>query len=197
MPCLTHTSLIRVRLFANLYATRPTPHGRRTEPGRRQSFRRERIRGVTILELVIVLFAIGVILGLTLPLASSLAGRFKVGSARDVFVNYYARARATAVQYGREARLHIDAVDREFWVEVDTGVPGATATDTIGAVLNVAREYGGVTMFSPRQILCFDSRGLPFTGGAGCETHDATIVFARAGKEDTVEFSLGGTVIRR
>lgn len=153
-------------------------------------------RGFTLLELVMVMLVIGVLLGLTLPFASGLAGRFKVGSARDVFVNTYARARAAAVQFGREGRLHIRADQGEFWVEVDTGVPGAMAADTIGLVMNVRRDYGGVTMFSPRQQLCFDSRGLAYSGGA-CEPHDAIIVFSRMDRADTVQLSLGGTVVRR
>ena len=182
--------------LANLQVTRRAS-GRPTVRVDGTPRRAESQKGVTLLELVIVLFAIGVILGLSLPLASSLAGRFKVGSARDVFVNYYARARATAVQYGREARLHIDAADKLFWVEVDTGVPGAVATDTVGHVLDVAHEYGGVTIFSAKQVLCFDARGLPYTGDPQCESHDATVVFERLDKTDTVKLSLGGTVVKR
>lgn len=152
--------------------------------------------GVTLLELVMVIFVVGLVLGLTLPLASSLASRFRAGSARDVFVNYYARARAAAIQYGRAGRLHIDAANARFWVEVDTGQPGAMAPDTIGLLSDVRRDYGGVTMFSARQLLCFDSRGLPFTGGS-CEPHDASIIFQRADRADTVQLSLGGTVVKK
>jgi hypothetical protein len=143
-----------------------------------------------------VMLVVAVLLGMTLPLASALAGRFRVGSARDVFINTYARARAVAVQFGREGRLHIQAARGEFWVEVDTGVPGAVAADTIGTVVNLRRDYGGVTMFSPKQTLCFDARGLAYEGGV-CESHDAMIVFSRADRADTVQLSLGGTVVRR
>jgi prepilin-type N-terminal cleavage/methylation domain-containing protein len=160
-------------------------------PRRPRSF-----HGFTLLELVMVMLVIAVLLGLTLPLASALAGRFKVGSARDVFINTYARARAVAVQFGREGRLNIRADRGEFWVEVDTGVPGAMAADTIGPLVNVTRDYGGVAMYSPRQVLCFDSRGLSYAAGA-CEPHDAIIVFARMDRADTVQLSLGGTVVRR
>jgi type II secretory pathway pseudopilin PulG len=152
--------------------------------------------GITLLELVMVMLVIAVLFGLTLPMLSALAGRFKVGSARDVFINTYARARIAAVQFGREGRLHIRADQGLFWVEVDTGVPGAIAADTIGHVVNVRREYGGVTMYSPRQRLCFDARGLAYSGGT-CEPHDALIVFARLDRADTVQLSLGGTVVRR
>jgi hypothetical protein len=142
------------------------------------------------------MLVVAVLLGLSLPLASALAGRFKVGSARDAFVNTYARARAVAVQYGREARLHI-AIDRgEFWVEVDTGVPGAAAADTIGRVVRLPLEYAGVSMFTTKDTLCFDARGLAFAGG-GCNTHDAIVTFARWDRVDTVQLSLGGTVVRR
>lgn len=143
-----------------------------------------------------VVIVIGVMLGLSLPIASALAGRFKIGSARDAFVNTYARARAAAVQYGREGRLEIRAAQGKFWVEVDTGGPGAMAADTIGRVVDVYSEYSGVTIFSPKQVLCFDSRGLAYSAGV-CEPHDAEIIFTRVDRADTVQLSLGGTVVRR
>ncbi len=142
------------------------------------------------------MLVIGLLLGLSLPLVSALSGRFKVGSARDSFVNMHARARAAAVQYGREGRLNIRAERGEFWVEVDTGVAGALRADTVGRVVNVKEQYGGVTMFAVRQVLCFDSRGLAYAAGA-CEPHDAIIVFSRGDRADTVQLSLGGTVVRR
>jgi hypothetical protein len=143
-----------------------------------------------------VMFVISVLLGLSLPLASAWAGRFKVGSARDAFVNTYARARSAAVQYGREGRMKIQASSGKFWVEVDTGVRGASAADTIGRVVNLPAEYTGVTMFSPVQELCFDSRGLAYSAGT-CEPHAVYITFSRADRVDTVQLSLGGTVVRR
>ncbi|NIR42603.1 MAG: hypothetical protein GWN99_01825 [Gemmatimonadetes bacterium] len=144
-----------------------------------------------------VMFVIALLLALSFPLVSAVSGRFKVGSARDVFVNTHARARAAAVQFGREARLRIDIGSGQFWVEVDTGVPPSLAVDTIGPVVDVARDYGGVTMYSPKQKLCFDARGLAFSGADGCEPHDAVITFARMDRVDTVQLSLGGTVVKR
>ena len=149
-----------------------------------------------MLELAMVMLVIAIILGLSLPLASSLTGRFRINSARDAFVNTHARARAAAVQYGREGRLHIRGDLGHFWVEVDTGVAGARVPDTIGRVVNIKREYAGVMMYSPRQILCFDSRGLAYESGV-CEPHDATVIFSRLDRADTVQLSVGGTVIRR
>jgi hypothetical protein len=142
------------------------------------------------------MLVIAVLLGLSLPLASAVTGRFKVGSARNAFANTYARARAAAVQYGREGRLHIRVDQGQFWVEVDTGVPGAMLADTIGRVVHLSTEYSGVTMFSPKDTLCFDARGLAYSGGA-CDTHDAIITFSRWDRVDTVQLSLGGTIVRR
>jgi type II secretory pathway pseudopilin PulG len=188
--------LILSGIFANLLI--PRPMSWRREAAARQDTPRQVkcCRGITLLELVMVMMVIALLLGLSLPLASALAGRFRVGSARDAFVNTHARARAAAVQFGREGRLHIAADRGQFWVEVDTGVPGAMATDTIGKVVNVAAEYGGVTLFSPRRVLCFDARALAYSGGV-CEPHDAIIEFARMDRVDTVQLSLGGSVIRR
>jgi len=188
--------LIFAGIFANFIV--PRPMSWRRDAAAQQDVPRQLkcCRGITLLELVMVMTVIALLLGLTLPLASALAGRFRVGSARDAFVNTHARARAVAVQFGREGRLHIAADRGQFWVEVDTGVPGAMATDTIGMVVNVTKEYGGVTLFSPRRVLCFDSRGLAYSGGV-CEPHDAVIEFARMDRVDTVQLSLGGSVIRR
>ncbi len=144
-----------------------------------------------------VMFVISLMLALSFPLATALAGKFRVGSARDVFVNTYARTRAVAVQFGREARLKIDISKGEFWVEVDTGMPPALATDTIGSVVNVRRDFGGVTMYVEKQQLCFDARGLAYWGADGCESHDAIITFSRMNRTDTIQLSLGGTIIRR
>ncbi len=182
-------------IFANLIVPRPMSW-RRDAAVQDTPRRLECRRGLTMLELAMVMLVIAIMLGLSLPLVTALAGRFRVGSARDAFVNTYARARATAVQYGRDGRLHIRADRGQFWVEVDTGVPGALAADTIGRVVNLAAEYGGVTMYSPKQVLCFDSRGLAYSGGV-CESHDAIITFSRASRVDTVQLSLGGTVVRR
>jgi hypothetical protein len=63
-------------------------------------------------------------------------------------------------------------------------------------VVNIGREYSGVTMYSPRQVLCFDSRGLAYESGV-CEPHDAAVVFNGLDRADTVQLSVGGTVIRR
>ncbi len=175
------------------------PSSRRARHGTKRCIPRqlECSRGLTLVELVMVLFVISLMLALSFPLFTSLAGRFRVGSARDVFVNTYARTRAAAVQFGRESRLRIDVSSGRFWVEVDTGYPPALATDTIGTVVDVARDYGGVTMFTAKQKLCFDARGLTYSGADGCETHDAVITFSRLSRTDTVQLSLGGTVVRR
>lgn len=140
------------------------------------------------------MLVIAILFGMTLPLASALAGRFRLGSARDAFVNTHARARSAAIQYGRTARFHIEAERSRFWIEVDTGRAGSIAADTIGQVIDIRRDYGGVTMFAPRRILCFDSRGLAYLGGA-CESHDAMVTFERQDRVDTVRLSLGGTVV--
>lgn len=183
-------------VFANFNMTSPVSCSRKVMAVPVSSRSHRGRNGFTALELVMVMLVIGILLGLTVPIASSLQGRFKAGSARDVFINTYARARAAAIQFGREGRLHMKATEGRFWVEVDTGVAGAVATDTLGVVVDVKRDYGGVTMFTPRQVLCFDSRGLAYSGGA-CEPHDAIIVFARMDRADTVQLSLGGTVVRR
>ena len=82
-------------------------------------------------------------------------------------------------------------------MEVDTGTPPALATDTIGTVVDVARDYGGVTMYvEDTDELCFDARGLAYSGD-NCDPHDVYVTFSRLDRADTVQLSLGGTVVRR
>jgi Tfp pilus assembly protein FimT len=153
---------------------------------------------MTLLELAMTMLVVAVLLALSVPLASAVLGRFKVGSARDAFVNTYARARAAAVQYGREGRLHLETGRGQFWVEVDTGMPGATRADTIGRVVQLGEEYAGVTMQTELGVdtLCFDARGLAYAGG-GCDSHGTFIYFSRLDRVDTIQLSIGGTVVRR
>jgi len=117
-------------------------------------------------------------------------------SARDEFVMTYARARAAGVQYDRVARLCIEAAAGRFWVEVDTGVPGAAMADTMGRVVDLAVEYPDVDMAAAADTLCFDAEGLAYVGGP-CDPHGIVVTFSHRGAVDTVQLSPGGTVIRR
>lgn len=117
-------------------------------------------------------------------------------SARDEFVMKYARARAAAVQYDHVARLCIEAAAGRFWVEVDTGVPGAAMADTIGGVVDLSAEHPDVEMAAAADTLCFDARGLAYVGGA-CDPHGIVVTFSQRGAVDTVQLSPGGTVVRR
>jgi hypothetical protein len=117
-------------------------------------------------------------------------------SARDEFVIRYARARAAAVQYDRVARLCIEAAAGRFWVEVDTGVPGAAMADTIGRVVDLSAEHPDVEMTAEVDTLCFDAEGLAYVAGA-CDPHGSIVTFSHRGGVDTVQLSPGGTVIGR
>jgi hypothetical protein len=89
------------------------------------------------------------------------------------------------------AELHIDAANAQFWVEVDTS--GTGVRDTVGFIHGPGN--GKLTMTSTRSLLCFDARGLATTRAA-CESADATIVFAMAGRTNTIQITPLGKVLR-
>jgi len=147
--------------------------------------------GMTLLELVMVMVVIG---GLTIitgpPLAQHLRSSM-TRTATDEFRLAHSLARSTALRYGRVAELHIDAANAQFWVEVDTS--GTGVRDTVGFLHKPGN--GKLTMKSTRSLLCFDARGLATTRAA-CESADATIVFAMAGRTNTVQITPLGKVLR-
>lgn len=116
-------------------------------------------------------------------------------SARNEFVSTYALARAATMRFDRVARLCIEAAEGRYWVEVDTGVPAATMTDTIGRVIDLRTEHPGVLMTAGVDTLCFDAEGLPYVTG-GCDSHETIVTLSHRGGVDTVRLSPGGTVIR-
>lgn len=146
----------------------------------------------TLIELILVLVLIGLGLAIAGPPLAEGYWRSSARGAVDEFVTTHELARATAVRYGRVARLRIDAAGGRFWAEVDTG-RAAGRPQVIGAVKRVGDL--GLTMTSNRSTICFDSRGLPTTRGA-CESADARVVFSAESWADTVEVTLLGKVLR-
>ena len=151
-------------------------------------------KGMTLLELMIVLVFLG---GMATIVGPGLAKWYRtkaIGVVRDQFVSTHRYTRATAVRYGRTAELHIDASNNQYWIEIDTS--GTNQRDTVGAVKSMAN----LTFTSTRQLLCFDIRGLPTTrttsAGPKCEAPDVTVIFTVQGQVDTVQTTALGKVLR-
>jgi prepilin-type N-terminal cleavage/methylation domain-containing protein len=151
--------------------------------------------GFTLIEMLIVVLLLGIMVGLAVPpLAVWYRGRAVRGAADD-FVSAHTVTRTTAVRFGRLAELHIDQATNTFWVVVDTTDAGVQ--DTIGPIRDMPSD---VTFTSTRDLLCFDSRGLPSerttSQGQSCDPADVTLVFSSASESRTVTTTALGKVLR-
>ena len=153
----------------------------------------DRRRGLTLLEVIIVLALLAVVAAIGAPKLSAELRRRTTQLAVDQLATAHSLARATAVRYGRVAQLHIDASNTRFWVDVDTSANAVGQRATMWYVRNLAQS--GLVMSSNRSLLCFDSRGLPLVVGA-CESGDATVIFTAQDRVDTLRTAALGKILR-
>jgi prepilin-type N-terminal cleavage/methylation domain-containing protein len=118
-------------------------------------------RGVTLLELVIVLTMVGIVAGITVSGYTRTRARVQNGTAQRYLEAYAVGARAAAMQRGRSTTLNVQG-DR-IWV----------TADSVGAELPLRppidlRNNFGVTASATPSTVSFDARGfasgLPQTG---------------------------------
>ena len=153
----------------------------------------DRRRGLTLLEVVIVLTLLAVVAAIGAPKLSAELRRRTTQTAVDQFATAHSLARATAVRYGRVAQLHIDASNTKFWVDVDTSANGVGQRATMWYARNLAQS--GLVMTSNRSLLCFDARGVPLVVGA-CESGDAQVIFTASDRADTLRTAALGKILR-
>lgn len=152
-----------------------------------------RRRGVTMVELLMVLAVIGIVAAMGGPRISAALQRRTTASVADQFVLTHSLTRSTALRYGRVAQLHIDAPGKRFWIDVDTSANGIGQRATIAFVRDVSGN--GLQMTSTRTLVCFDARGIASTVGS-CESGDAQVVFTDGSMADTVKTTALGKVLR-
>jgi prepilin-type N-terminal cleavage/methylation domain-containing protein len=149
--------------------------------------------GFTLLEIIITMSLLAVITAMGAPRLSAALRRRTTQVAADQFATAHSLARATAVRYGRVAQLHIDAGNRNFWVDVDTSGAGTGQRATIWYSHKIPDT--GVVMSSNRALLCFDARGLPWTT-APCEAGNVQVIFTKLDKADTLRTASLGKILR-
>ena len=150
-------------------------------------------RGITVIELIMVLSVTGIVAAIGGPKVSAVMQRRTTASVADQFVQTHSLARSTALRFGRVAQLHIDAAGRRFWIDVDTSANGIGQRATIAYVRDVSGN--GLQMTSTRALLCFDARGIASTLGS-CEPGDAMVIFTDGTMRDTVATTALGKVLR-
>jgi prepilin-type N-terminal cleavage/methylation domain-containing protein len=150
-------------------------------------------RGVTVIELIMVLSVTGIVAAIGGPKVSAVLQRRTTASVADQFAMTHALTRSTALRFGRVAQLHIDAPGKRFWVDVDTSANGIGQRATIAYVRDVSGN--GLQMTSTRTLLCFDARGIASTLGT-CEPGDAMVIFTDGTMRDSVATTALGKALR-
>jgi Tfp pilus assembly protein FimT len=143
-------------------------------------------------ELTLILVVLVVLFALLLPRMTAFLRRGQLRSAMAELTEAHDLARASAMRFGRPVELHLDAVRGTFWVEADTAIRRG-GRDTVGTVHRISGD--GITMTSTRAVLCFDRRGLGYSGG-DCEPPDALITFSLSGRTETMRTNAAGQMIR-
>jgi Tfp pilus assembly protein FimT len=150
-------------------------------------------RGFTVIDVIVTTGLLGVVTAFGAPELQDALRRRTTQSAADQFTTAHALARATAIQYGRVAQLHIDPAARRFWIEVDTSADDVGQRATVWYERTLTNP--AIQMSSDRSILCFDARGLALDV-APCESGDAQVVFTAIQAADTVRTTVLGKVLR-
>jgi prepilin-type N-terminal cleavage/methylation domain-containing protein len=109
-------------------------------------------RGVTLLELVIVLTMVGIVAGITVSGYTRSRARVQNGTAQHYLEAYAVGARAAAMQRGRSTTLNV--VSDEIWVTADSAGTELPLRPPIHL-----RNTFGVTASGPRTTVSFDPRG--------------------------------------
>ena len=113
---------------------------------------RKGIRGLTLVELLIVLVLIGLVAAVTIPILGSGVSTTELRSAaREVAAGLRA-ARGQAIAHRTEAVLQLDVAGRAFWVPPDTRVhslPREIEIKLFTAQRDIVNENVGAIRFYP------------------------------------------------
>ncbi len=147
-----------------------------------------RISGFSLIELLIVVTMVGILTAMVAPSIRRGMIRNEVFNARNAVANLYTTARLTGLQTTRRVVLKRsgNVVHIAAWPRLD-GTGGATARDTIGAVIDLNDRYG-VTLTVNADSILIDPKGF---GGATLNW-----VVSRGGFSDSVRVNNLGVVLR-
>ncbi|MFQ6045145.1 MAG: GspH/FimT family protein [Gemmatimonadales bacterium] len=144
-------------------------------------------RGLTLIEILIVIVLIGLIALLAYPRIGSAVAKENLRSAKGLVGSMHAKAKATAVQRGQRTVLWFDG-DK---LVLRSRNPVSGAVDTVGSVEDLYERYGATLTPRPtRDSLVFDPRGL------GTETSGTTIYIQKGSYSDSLVVTSIGRVIK-
>ncbi len=138
-------------------------------------------RGVTMVELVVMLSVIGVLVVLTTPTLGRSWDAEQVRAAKVTFTGLHAKARAVAVQRSSQTVLRVNGGN----MLIQSVDPVTGLVDTVGSIVNFYDQFG-VYVRASRDSVRFDARGI------GTEPSSSYFVFARNARVDTVRVSRTG-----
>jgi prepilin-type N-terminal cleavage/methylation domain-containing protein len=142
-------------------------------------------RGMTLIEIVIVIVLIGAMAGYAIPRIGGAITKQNVRSARSLFVSMHARARATAIQ--RSSRTQLVVSNGQLRIVSINPVTGAT--QTVGNVEDLAQRYG-VSVLPSSLTLTFDARGI------GAEGSQTEVSISKGSYASRIVISPAGRVIQ-
>ncbi len=142
-------------------------------------------RGLTLIEIAIVIVLVGVVTAITFPVASAEIRRQSVRSAVNGIVSMHSKARAAAIERGRATVLELTGGR----LVIRSRHPVTGLPDTVGTVEDVAQRYG-VIVSATRDSVVFDGRGV----GVGSVT--TVIAVTKATIADTLRISPFGRVLK-
>ena len=142
-------------------------------------------RGFTMVELIIVLVVGTILTTMAMRAISDYQMTTSVSQARQVFLSMHARARAQAIELGRDVELKIDTTNDSVYV--------ASAGVTLTGV-GVRTQFGVDILGSGTHTLCMNSRGFADTS---CNSFSTTLslIFAQGSEADTVQVLPLGQVL--
>jgi prepilin-type N-terminal cleavage/methylation domain-containing protein len=142
-------------------------------------------RGVTLLELMIVLVLIGAIAGYAFPRIGDAVTNQSVKSARVAMVALFAKARYTAIGRGSTTSFIVN----NGQITVQSNNPVTNVTETVGVPEDLVARYG-VTVSPSSLTLTFDPRGVGTAAG------QTTISITKGSHATSLVISAAGRVIQ-
>ena len=158
---------------------------------RRETMTRRPAAGFTLIELLMVMAIMGIVLALGAPRLGVVRDRANMRSAKEQIAIAMSTARASAIQKGRQSRLHVDG--NALQVTVDTNAVGSRMT--VIQPFDLSTRFG--TTMTVRNaadsVLRFDARGFANTSSGAT----ARYVITKGTMTDSVCVTRFGVILKQ